>query len=140
MLPPFPSPFCGSLSFMAHRGTATAQPPLKPFIKIKIRGWIMDFLIAAKHIFVTYIQGHMYIAVAIVMVLCLLLFRKPKIFFTIFFIALFLAGVLYLISTLSTTGASQKQKLIKQEEQLYRDFHWLFGVYYSVLVKSKILL
>jgi membrane protein implicated in regulation of membrane protease activity len=83
----------------------------------------MDFLIAAKHIFVTYIQGHMYIAVALVMILCLLLFRKPKIFFAIFFIALFLAGVLYLISTLSTTGASQKQKLIKQEEQLYRDFH-----------------
>jgi len=83
----------------------------------------MDFLIAAKHIFVTYIQGHMYIAVALVMILGLLLFRKPKIFFTIFFIALLITGVLYLISTLSSTGASQKQKLIKQEEQLYRDFH-----------------
>jgi membrane protein implicated in regulation of membrane protease activity len=83
----------------------------------------MDFLIAVKHIFITYIHGHMYIAIAIAIILSLLLFKKPKIFFTIFFIALFLAGVLYLISTLSTTGASQKQKLIKQEEELYRDFH-----------------
>lgn len=83
----------------------------------------MDFLIAVKHIFITYIQGHMYIAIALAMALGLLLFRKPKIFFTIFFITLFLTGVLYLISTLSSTGASQKQKLIKQEDQLYRDFH-----------------
>jgi hypothetical protein len=83
----------------------------------------MDFLIAAKHIFITYIQGHMYIAIALIIVSILLLLRKPRIFFTILFIALFLTGVLYLISTLSTTGASQKQKLLNQEERLLdRDF------------------
>lgn len=84
----------------------------------------MDFLIAAKHIFITYFQGHMYIAIALIIVSGLLLLRKPKIFFTILFIALLLTGVLYLISTLSTTGAYQKQKLINQEERLIdRELH-----------------
>jgi multisubunit Na+/H+ antiporter MnhC subunit len=83
----------------------------------------MNFLIAAKHIFITYIQGHMYIAIVLIIIFGLLLLRKPRIFFTILFIALFLTGVLYLISALSTTGASQKQKLLNQEEQLLnKDF------------------
>ncbi len=79
----------------------------------------MDFLTAIKHVFIFYIQEHMYIAIALMMILVLLLIRKPKIFFLIVFISLLLTGVLYLISTLSTTGASHKQRLIQQEEKVF---------------------
>jgi multisubunit Na+/H+ antiporter MnhC subunit len=78
----------------------------------------MDFLTAIKHIFITYVQDHIYIGVAIIIVLGILLIRKPRVFLLILFISLILTGVLYLISTLSITGASHKQRLIHEEEQL----------------------
>lgn len=81
----------------------------------------MDFLTAVKHVFIFYIQGHIYIAIALAIILMLLLLRKPKIFFLILFISLLLIGVLYLISVLSTTGISHKQKLIQQEEKVFNE-------------------
>jgi chromate transport protein ChrA len=88
----------------------------------KSMGGVMDFLTMIKTIFVNYFQDNMYIAIALAVVFCLLLFRKPKVFLTLIFVTVFLTGVLYLISTLSTTGAFQKQKLVQEEKQLYKDY------------------
>lgn len=79
----------------------------------------MDFLTAIKHIFITYVQGHIYIGIAIMTILGILLIRKPKVFLLIIFISLILTGVLYLISTLSITAASHKQRLIQGEKRLF---------------------
>ena len=52
------------------------------------------------------------IVVAMTFLLVILLFRKPKLFFMIFFITLLLGSILYVISDVSSTGVSQKQELI----------------------------
>jgi len=52
------------------------------------------------------------IVVAMTFLLIILLFRKPKLFFMIFFITLLLGMVLYIISDVSSSGVSQKQELI----------------------------
>jgi chromate transport protein ChrA len=83
---------------------------------------VMDFLTMVKTIFINYFQHNIYVAIALGVVFSLLLFRKPKVLFSIILITLFITGVLYLISTLSTTGAFQKQKLVQEEKQLYKDY------------------
>lgn len=81
----------------------------------------MDFFSTIKYIFIPYFQENIYVAIALAVLFLLLLFRKPKIFFAVFFFAILLIGVLYLISTLSSVGVSQKEKLIHKEQQLYKD-------------------
>jgi hypothetical protein len=63
---------------------------------------------------ITFFQNNLFIAIVAAVLLVFLLYRKPKLFFTIFFIALLLAGVFYLISNLSSTGVSQKEKLLQK--------------------------
>jgi hypothetical protein len=88
----------------------------------KSMGGVMDFLTMIKTIFVNYFQQNIYVAIALGVIFCLLLFRKPRVFFSIIFITMFLTGVLYLISTLSTTGAFQQQRIVQEEKQLYKDY------------------
>lgn len=81
----------------------------------------MDFLLMIKYIFLDYFRDNIHIAIALAGVVCFLFFRKPKLFVTVFFIALILTGVLYLISTLTITGVYQEYKLIHKEKH-YRDY------------------
>jgi len=71
----------------------------------------MDFSVILNSI-VIFLQDNPLITLAMTVVLIILLYRKPKIFFTIFFITLLLGVVLYVISIVSSTGVSQKQELI----------------------------
>ena len=52
------------------------------------------------------------ITITIAIVLVIVLFRKPKIVFMIFFVTLLLSVILYVISIVSSTGVSQKKELI----------------------------
>ncbi|MEF9426030.1 MAG: hypothetical protein L0956_02225 [Candidatus Mariimomonas ferrooxydans] len=61
-----------------------------------------------------FLAGNLYISIAVAVLLLFLLFKKPKLFFTIFILALLMAGVFYVISTVSSTGVSHKQKMIEK--------------------------
>jgi hypothetical protein len=81
----------------------------------------MDFFLMIKYVFIDYLRDNIHIAISLAGVVGFLFLRKPKLFFTVFFIALILTGVLYLISTLTITGAYQEYKLIHKEKH-YRDY------------------
>jgi hypothetical protein len=68
----------------------------------------LDFLIALM-------KENAYVFGLLGILLLFLLFRRPKIFFFVFFLSLLIAGVLYLISSLSDTGVHQKEKLLYKE-------------------------
>ncbi len=63
---------------------------------------------------ITYLQTNTPIAIAAALLLVYLVFRKPKFFLTVFFIALLLAGLLYLVEGLSSIGVSHKKSLINE--------------------------
>jgi hypothetical protein len=73
----------------------------------------MDFFGSINSI-IAFFQNNLFIAIAAAILLVFLLYRKPKLFLTIFFIALLLSGVFYLISTLSSTGVSHKGKILQK--------------------------
>jgi len=73
----------------------------------------MDFFGSINSI-IAFFQNNLFIAIVAAILLVFLLYRKPKLFLTIFFIALFLSGVFYLISTLSSTGVSHKEKILQK--------------------------
>jgi len=65
---------------------------------------------------ISYYQANPIIAIAVGIIIVFLLWRKPKLFFLTLLISLLLAGVLYLIMDISTTGVSQKEKLLHKEK------------------------
>jgi hypothetical protein len=54
------------------------------------------------------------IALAVLLILAYLMYRKPLFFFSVLILGLVLGGVLYLISSMSAPGISQKEKLIQK--------------------------
>jgi hypothetical protein len=71
----------------------------------------MDFSLIIDSIIIL-LKDNLPIVIAMTFILIILLFRKPKLFFMIFFIALLLGSVLYVISDVSSTGVTKKQELI----------------------------
>jgi high-affinity Fe2+/Pb2+ permease len=74
----------------------------------------MDFIAIINSI-TAFFQSNLPASLAIVFLLTLLLYRKPKFFLIILFIVLVLVGVLYLISDVTSTGVYHKEKLINKE-------------------------
>jgi len=64
---------------------------------------------------INFFLNNLYFAIAFAIILLYLLFRKTKVFFTVVLIALLLAVILYMISSISTTGVSYKQNMIHKE-------------------------
>ncbi len=73
----------------------------------------MDFFEVSRSI-IGFFAGNLYISIAVAILLLFLLLKKPKLFFIIFILALLMAGVFYVISTVSSTGVSHKQKMIEK--------------------------
>jgi len=67
--------------------------------------------------FFSYAEGNTLILLALAACLLLLLYRKPKMFFGVLFLGLFLAGLFYLIMSLAGTGSERKKGLIFEEEK-----------------------
>lgn len=76
----------------------------------------MDFFGIVKNI-IAFFQTNIFVAAVVAILLLYLLVRKAKFFLTVFFIVMFLVGLLYLISNLSTTGTSHKKSLIQKNIQ-----------------------
>jgi multisubunit Na+/H+ antiporter MnhC subunit len=62
-------------------------------------------------------QTHAIIVILIVLGLIIFLVRKPKLFFSLIGLGLLLAGLVYLILTISGSGSDQKKKMIHEEEK-----------------------
>ena len=65
---------------------------------------------------VPYAQNHTVIAILVALCLLFFVYRKPKLFFVLLLLGLFLAGLLYTISNLAGSGSEQKRKLLPKEE------------------------
>ena len=59
-------------------------------------------------------QANPLLSLAILLVAAYLIYRKPAFFFSVFILGLILVGVLYLIGSMSASGVSQKEKLIRK--------------------------
>jgi hypothetical protein len=80
----------------------------------------MDFT-AVINEFITYFRENPYIAGALGLFFLFLLFTKPKLFFSVLVLVGLLAGVFYFISSVASTGVSQKGKLFYKEEQVQKE-------------------
>lgn len=78
----------------------------------------MDFSETINNI-TTYLQSNIYVTLGLVLVFLLLIFRKPKIFVTIFVIACVLFGILYMLSDVTETGDAHRQETA--EGKILRD-------------------
>ncbi len=73
----------------------------------------MDFFGIVKNI-IAFFQTNIFVAAVAAILLLYLLIRKTKFFLTVFFIVMFLVGLLYMISNLSTTGTAHKKSMIRE--------------------------
>jgi len=73
----------------------------------------MDFSLLIDSILTSF-GNNLIISIALAVLLTFMLFRKPKLFFMIFFITLFLGAVLYMIFSVSSTAVSEKEELISK--------------------------
>jgi energy-coupling factor transporter transmembrane protein EcfT len=66
---------------------------------------------------VSFVQNNTVIAIIIALGLLFFMYRKPKLFFILLILALFLVGLFYLIMNLAGSGSGQKKKMIQEEEE-----------------------
>jgi len=66
---------------------------------------------------VSFAQNHTVIVILLGLGLLFFLYRKPKLFFFLLFLGLFLAGLFYMITRVSRSGLEQKKTLITEEEK-----------------------
>jgi multisubunit Na+/H+ antiporter MnhC subunit len=66
---------------------------------------------------ISFAQNNTIIAIILSLGLLYFLYRKPKLFFIILFLGLFLAGLYYMVVSMGGSGAAQKKKMIQQEEK-----------------------
>lgn len=66
---------------------------------------------------ISFAQNHTVIVIVLAIGLLIFLYRKPKLFFGMLFVGLLLAGLFYLIMSLSGPGKEKKEKLIQEEEK-----------------------
>jgi hypothetical protein len=66
---------------------------------------------------VSFVQNNTVIAIAIAVIFLFLIYRKPKLFFGILFLGLFLAVLFHLITNMASSGSKQKKRLLFEEEK-----------------------
>jgi hypothetical protein len=66
---------------------------------------------------ISFAQNNTIIAIVLALGLLYFLYRKPKLFFLLLFLGLFLYGLFYMITSMGGSGAAQKKKIIQQEEK-----------------------
>jgi hypothetical protein len=66
---------------------------------------------------ISFAQNNTVIAIILALGLLYFLYRKPKLFFILLFLGLFLAGLYYMITSMGGSGAEQKKRMIQQEEK-----------------------
>jgi hypothetical protein len=66
---------------------------------------------------ISFAQNNTIIAIVVALGLLYLLYRKPKLFFILFLLGLFLYGLFYMVTSMGGSGSAQKKKLLQQEEK-----------------------
>ena len=66
---------------------------------------------------VSFAQNHTVIVIVLALGLLFFIYRKPKLFFALLFLGLFLGGLFYMISSIAGSGSQQKERLIQQEKK-----------------------
>ena len=66
---------------------------------------------------VSYAQNHTVIVIVVALGLLFFMYRRPKLFFALLFLGLFLAGVFYMIASMAGSGSEQKKRLIHEQER-----------------------
>jgi hypothetical protein len=68
---------------------------------------------------VSFAQNNTVIVIVLTLGLFLFMYWKPKLFFSIVFLGLFLAGLFYMITSMAGSGSEQKKRLIHEEEKQF---------------------
>ena len=66
---------------------------------------------------ISFAQNHTVIVIVLALGLLFFVYRKPKLFFFLLFLGLFLAGLFYMITSMARSGSEQKKRLIPEEEK-----------------------
>jgi hypothetical protein len=66
---------------------------------------------------VSFAQNHTVIVIVLALGLLFFIYRKPKLFFALLFLGLFLAGLFYMITRMAGSGSEQKKRLLHEEER-----------------------
>jgi len=66
---------------------------------------------------VSFAQNNTVIAVVLSLGLLFFMYRKPKLFFGLLFLGLFLVGLYYMITSIAGSGSEQKKRLLHEEEK-----------------------
>ncbi len=64
-----------------------------------------------------FIHNNTITAAGIAVIILFLIFRKPKLFFGILFLGVFLAVVYYMIMNVADSGSKQKKELLTEQEK-----------------------
>ncbi|TNF52384.1 MAG: hypothetical protein JSV71_04070 [Nitrospiraceae bacterium] len=62
----------------------------------------------------TFFQGNIPAAIAVLIIVLFLAYKKPKLFFTLFFLVILLLGIVYVITFVSDVGTSHKRTMIQK--------------------------
>ncbi len=68
---------------------------------------------------VSFAQNNPIIVIVLVLGLLFFMYRKPKLFFSLLFLSLFLAGLFYLIMSMAGSGSEQKKRLTHEEDKQF---------------------
>jgi hypothetical protein len=66
---------------------------------------------------ISFAQNNTIIAIVVALGFLYFLYRKPKLFFVLLLLGLFLYGLIYMVTSMGGSGAAQKKKLLQQEEK-----------------------
>ena len=66
---------------------------------------------------ISFAQNHTVMAIVLGLGLLFFVYRKPKLFFVLLFLGLFVVGLFYMITSMAGSGSEQKKKLIPEEEK-----------------------
>ena len=66
---------------------------------------------------ISFAQNNTIIAIVVALGLLYFLYRKPKLFFVLLLLGLFLYGLFYMVTSMGSSGSAQKKKLLQQEEK-----------------------
>ena len=66
---------------------------------------------------ISFAQNNTVITIVVALGLIYFLYRKPKLFFILLFLGLFLYGLYYMVMSMGGSGLGQKKKLMQDEEE-----------------------
>jgi hypothetical protein len=68
---------------------------------------------------ISFAQNNTIIAIIGALGLLFFIYRKPKLFFVLLFLGLFLAGVFYMINSIAGSGSAEKKRLLQDDEKQF---------------------